>query len=100
MELLLLSICLFLCFLNTLIIFFLGVFVVRFNQRINQMFSDLVSVLVKVPEADVSLNLPESKKTWDEKYEEEIEIFSRRLRADSGLSDLPYPNVTKESNKA
>lgn len=34
---------------------------------------------------------PERPKTWDEKYEEELESITRRLRGDSGLRDLPNP---------
>jgi hypothetical protein len=33
---------------------------------------------------------PASKpKTWDEKYEMEIEMMTRRMRQDSGLADIP-----------
>lgn len=50
------------------------------------MIGGLAEIVMGAPEGE-----PEApgSKTWDQKYEEELEAFSRRIRGASGLSDLP-----------
>lgn len=81
--------------LNLIFLAAIGLFLVRFRDRVNNIFADLIEALevmwgaVPVPAAPESE--PERPKTWDEKYEEELESITRRLRGDSGLRDLPNP---------
>lgn len=76
-------------FLNLILLFFLGTFLVRMNERINSILSELIdaigSSITTVPPQDSDLQ----QKTWDQKFEEEIEAATRRMRAASNLTDLP-----------
>lgn len=88
----LLSIAIGLLLLNLVILFFMGRFLVLFRQRVDGLFLDFSQVLEElfgtIPAPTVE-PLSNRGKTWDEKYEEEIDAFHRRLREDSGLRDLP-----------
>lgn len=68
-----------LCFLNFLILFFVSAFLVRF--RIDLM--TLLATMLAPNEKEKIEKLEEPKartKTWDQKYEDEIESISRRMR--------------------
>jgi hypothetical protein len=84
-----------LSFLNFLLLIAISVFLVRFRDRVNNLFKDLIEAMEvmwgAIPVAPVTEQDSDRPKTWDEKYEEELEAMTRRLRADSGLSDLPDP---------
>ena len=74
----------------------IGVFLVRFRDRFNRMFYDLIETIGVLEESPSAPIVPVDSdvdrfKTWDEKYEEEIEAISKRLRQNSGLADLPSP---------
>jgi len=95
MELILLICLTVISFLNLIFLAAIGLFLVRFRDRVNNVFTDLIEALevmwgampaAPIPEPDV-----ERLKTWDEKYEEELEAMTRRLRSDSGLKDLSDP---------
>ena len=76
----------------------IGVFLVRFRDRTNKIFSDLIEAMEimwgAVPVAPTATPNDNRPKTWDEKYEEELEAMSRRLREQSGLKDLPDQGVS------
>ncbi len=72
--------------LNFVLLFFLGLFVVRSHEQTRGMIGGLAEIIVGVPEVEAGVAGP---KTWDQKYEEELEAFQRRIRETSGLSDLP-----------
>lgn len=91
---LLLGIILVFCILNLLFLVAIGAFLVRFRDRINNIFSDLIQAMevmwgsmpVTPTQTEAQAERP---KTWDEKYEKELESMSRRLREEeSGLKDL------------
>ena len=87
----LLSILVFLTFLNLILLFNIGLFLVRFKERANLMFTDILEAMSVVYGAiPEQLEQPEptKTKTWDEKYEEELEMIARRVRENSGLKDL------------
>lgn len=81
--------------LNSIILIFIGLFLVRFRDRVNNIFVDLIEAMEviwgAVPVVQSTEPTVERAKTWDEKYEEELESITRRLRTDSGLKDLPDP---------
>lgn len=87
METFLLYFILFMILSNITLMFFIGVYLVRMNDRINKMMIELIEIISSfdssVPNVDVK------QKTWDEKYEDELENISRRFRQNSGLLDLP-----------
>jgi len=72
------------CSLNFLILFFVSAFLVRFRNDIVQLFSSSYGVQQTSAPADRS---PIVDKTWDQKYEDELEFISNRIRqnSDGGL---------------
>lgn len=66
--------------------FFVGVYVVRMNERINKMMIELIEIISGIDSPAPVVN--SKQKTWDEKYEDELENISRRMRQSSGLLDL------------
>ena len=86
--------------INLFCIIAIGAFLVRFRDRTNNIFSDLIQAMEvmwgAIPLTPTVEPVTESNrpKTWDEKYEEELEAMSRRLQSDSGLKDLPNPSLS------
>ena len=80
---------------NCLLLIAISVFLVRFRDRVNNLFRDLIEAMEvmwgAIPVAPAMEPDIDRPKTWDEKYEEELEAMTRRLRADSGLKDLSDP---------
>jgi hypothetical protein len=76
----------------------IGGFLVRFRDRTNKIFADLIEAMEviwgAVPVAPATEPNEARPKTWDEKYEEELDAMTRRLRADSGLVNLPDPGLS------
>lgn len=66
----------------------MGAFIVRMNDKFTQMFSELIKIY-SVPPVEPPENDQIRSKSWDEKYEEDIESIAKRIRIQSGLSDLP-----------
>lgn len=83
-------------FLNTIILIVIGAFLVRFRDRFNGLFIDFLKAFENLPIASISnfQNKPLETKTWDEKYEHEIEEIQKRMRIESGLLNLPDPVVS------
>lgn len=96
MELKLLIFLTIICIINLVFIFAVGLFLVKFRDRVNAVFGDLIQAMEimwgAIPDAE-SFE-PEISKTWDQKYEEELESINKRLRADSGLKDLSDPGLS------
>jgi len=95
MELKLLIFLTIVSFINLVFVFAIGIFLVKFRDRVNDVFRDLIQAMEimwgAVPnDSSFDPNIERSK-TWDEKYEEELESINKRLRADSGLKDLSDP---------
>ena len=93
----LLCVSLILNFISIFIMIFLGAFLVRFRDRVNQMFSDFLAVLNEPfsNEAPPANNEADQEpRTWDEKYERELEAIQKRLRAEINLINLPDPGVS------
>ena len=87
MEAIVLSLCFMILVVNLVFLFFIGIFLVRMNDRFDNMFAELVEIISDSPSAVP----PSAKKsqTWDEKYEREMEMLARRMRGESALDDLP-----------
>lgn len=87
MEAIILSLCFMILIINLVFLFFIGIFLVRMNDRFDNMFAELVEIISDSPSAVP----PSAKKsqTWDEKYEREMEMIARRMRGESALDDLP-----------
>lgn len=87
----LLSVLIFLATVNLIVLFVIGAFLVQFRRNIVSMFGDFADLLEQlfgtIPTPTVETN--DRNKTWDEKYEEELEMAARRLKENSGLQDLP-----------
>lgn len=78
--------------INTIIMIYIGGFVVRMRDDQKEFFSDLVDLFgnMRLPEEAKKLpikTMATMTKTWDQKYEEELDMLSRRNRQDSGLVD-------------
>lgn len=85
---------LFLCLMNLLLLFFIGTFLVRFRDRVNGLFLDFTQVMERLFN-DIPSNIPVEKytpRTWDEKYEYDLFVQSRRRS--EGLDDLPDPTIS------
>lgn len=81
--------------LNLIVLVGIAAFLVRFRDRINGIFGDLFNVMGEMPPVPTVADTTKPRpKTWDEKYEEELEALQRRLRSDSGLQDLPEPKLS------
>lgn len=81
---------------SLVLLFFIASFLVKMKDRHDQFFSDMVMMIsgFEPPELPVVVQEEKKPKTWDEKYEEELEAQQRRMRGESGLSDLPPPKAT------
>lgn len=75
--------------LNTTILVYLAVLTVRMREFLG----DLLVALGEMSSIPV---MPSSSKakTWDEKFEEELDFLAKRMKTESGLSDLPDPKVS------
>lgn len=74
---LLLSLSIFFCFLNTIILFFAAAFLVRLKN-------DLINLIAtKDYNYEVPLKKVKDPKTWDQKYEEELKVISQRISENS-----------------
>lgn len=68
---------------NSVILFFVGAFVVKLRDDMRQFMSDMVDLASQ----DAQPAQPLRSKTWDQKFEEEIDELQRRSRQDRGLVD-------------
>jgi len=60
------------------------------NNRFDFLISELIQLIsLNDSEPVVPPDPAKKPKTWDEKYEMEIEMMTRRMRQDSGLADIP-----------
>ena len=76
-------ICLFVCLLNLILIFFAGIFLVRFQQSLFKYLDMLKNdIFIK---NNLSENKEDytSKKTWDQKYEEEMNELRKRMKEEN-----------------
>lgn len=72
----LLGLCLFFCVLNLVLTFFIGLFLVRFQQGLFVLFN----VLNDNKEKEVPTNEEKiDNKTWDQKYEDELTAIAKRI---------------------
>lgn len=99
MEVILLCILIALSLLNSICLIGIAVFLVRFRNRTNAIFGYLIEVMETMfgampPAPSTEATDDQRPKTWDEKYEEELDAMTRRLRAESGLVNLPDPTVS------
>lgn len=93
----LLSIMIGLLLFNLVVLFFIGRFLVLFRQRVDGLFLDFSQVLEGLFGTIVTPTVEpvhRRGKTWDEKYEEEMDFFHRRLKENSELQDLPMNQKT------
>ena len=76
--------------INTIILIYIAAFLVNTRKLQGEFYFDLLN-LMEIPQVPLP---PEdsSKKTWDERYEEEMEEYVKKLRPDSGLKDLSDKN--------
>ena len=77
------------CVLNLIVLFFIGLHLIQFKERVIGILSDLIDFQEKeLPASPLSLEKNEPK-TWDEKYEKELEVLYNRIRSNSGLKEVP-----------
>ena len=93
----LLGILILLSLINSALIFSIGLFLVRLRDRVNMMFADTIEAMgvvhgaiPEMPEIIIDTKV----KTWDEKYEEELDYIAKRMREGSGLRDLTDSGVS------
>ena len=74
--------------------FFLAVYVVRSMDKTTMMIRELSSILSEplLSQSAADVDQDPNIKTWDQKYEEELEMIQRRIRQVSGLTDLRENN--------
>jgi hypothetical protein len=89
----LLAILIFLSVINLFAIVGIGAFLVKFKDRVNGMFLDTIDAFETIYNP-ISPTVGKKFKTWDEKYEEELEMTRRRIRSESSLQDLPDPTLS------
>jgi hypothetical protein len=68
--------------INLILTFYIGAFLVRFRRDL----TEVISSLLEINSEPLENKQPEenSPKTWDQKYEEEIQEASRRLAQQQG----------------
>lgn len=69
--------------INSVILFFVGAFMVKLREDMRQFMSDVLDLASQEPVSPATAR----SKTWDQKFEEEIEEIQRRSRQDRGLVD-------------
>jgi len=98
MEIVLLCILIAISLLNSVFLIVIGANLVRFRNRTDNIFADLIEAMEvmwgAVPVTPTKEPNDVRPKTWDEKYEEELDAMTRRLRTDSGLVSLPDPGLS------
>jgi hypothetical protein len=95
MEIFILACLAFISLVNLLCLFAIGIFLVRFRDRMNKIFVDFIGAMETMGAVPITLEKVEDRpKTWDEKYEEELDQMQKRIRANSGLQDLPSPGLS------
>lgn len=83
----------FVALINLILLFFVGIFLVRMQDRFNSMIADLAEIIenfLYIPQPMVDKNI----KTWDEKFEDQVEKNRLRAGLDSGLKDLEKPTIS------
>lgn len=90
----LLGILIFLSLVNLIGIIGIGAFLVKFKDRVNGMFVDTIDAFETIYTPVTQITKTNKSKTWDEKYEEELEMTRRRIRNESALQDLPDPTIS------
>lgn len=79
--------------LNFSLLIVIGAFLVRFRERVNALLGYLIDVTEVTMKEEPYVPPQMSLKTWDEKYEEELNAALKRMS--SNLLDLPTPNVVE-----
>ena len=86
------SVLAFFSLLNFLILVYLAAFLVRLRGFVSEVLTLIVEEQPVIePEEEVEENVDVKPKTWDQKYEEELDMIRRQIRkerGDSGLVDL------------
>lgn len=85
-------------FIQIIILIILGAFIVSFRDQMNGMFRDFIDAFAKLEVSQVSKNLQDHKKSWEEKYEEELNYVQRLMRGESNLVDLQLPQVKPQKD--
>ncbi len=75
---------LFLLIINLIVLFYLGANIVRLRENQREFLSDILQ-LIQGLDSNGKSRL--KGKSWDEKYEEELDDIQRRIRQDRGLVD-------------
>ena len=88
MEFFLICLTVLLVFVNLCLFYFVGTYIVRMNERFSQMMNDLINVLAEQNSVVPNTNVENTTKSWDQKYEEELNAFAARMRSDAGLVDI------------
>jgi len=80
-----------LCFLNFVILIFMAAFIVRLRGFVSEVVSlilqEMPSTEELVPNENIDVK-PIKPKTWDQKFEEELDMIQRRIREERGDSGL------------
>lgn len=93
MDMILLYVVLGISVLNFSLLIVIGAFLVRFRERVNALLGYLIDVTEVTMKEEPYVPPQMSLKTWDEKYEEELNAALKRMS--SNLLDLPTPNVVE-----
>jgi hypothetical protein len=71
------------CLVNLILTFFIGLFLVRFQQSIFSFLNNFENFLEPSPVKEENKNT--KSKTWDQKYEEELAVVAERISKNSEL---------------
>ena len=83
--------------LNLVVLFFLAITVVNLRETVREFMADAVAVMTHEPAVAPPPPAPRTK-TWDEKYEEYVDVRAARLRneGDDGLLPRAKKDIVKE----
>jgi hypothetical protein len=85
------SVLAFFSFVNFLILVYLAAFLVRLRGFVDDVLSAIIGEEEDeddTEELPVPANLDVKPKTWDQKYEEELDLIQRQIRKERGQSGL------------
>lgn len=71
--------------INLVVLFFVSAFLVRIRDEQKEFISDIVDVLENFGTLKKTATTSNRGKSWDQKFEEELDEVQRRSRDDRGL---------------
>ena len=78
---------LFILIINLVVLIFISAFLVKLRENQKEFLSDILNVLDNFGSPKVTTTASNRVKSWDQKFEEELDDYQRRIREDRGLVD-------------